>query len=455
MAKCNNQKLLNKITVSKIDKVNTEVSFAVLTDTSDCMRLNAKNYADTINTTTVSYNSYRIPGDMFNCLADGCRNTGTLVVTGLQENSIGASFIASYDATEFYAGVSTFYVYLPGSGIYDVSYTISDSSDNTQTNSDVYTVAVTAIAEGYYPIAIDFSKLPTEQNGTGWTASENGVKVTITVGMDGASIGDPIEYGISSVYFYNSIGELETRDVVKVGCITSRSGDLSFDTADTTCGSAEYDTDSLAVEVTYEGHQVTPNYWKLNPLEGKGDKTEGWNLTTTEKTILGPVTVNGIDFGYVQLADIHLDECGFTTAQLTGSCDVYDSQLAQISAPLPVNIDERQFILLDGTVTGASDAGRILVNTALIGQQILVSYPQNASVESFVANADNMEAKRVRMFETECYSDGTKITRTYNNVLLTSFPGSISNTDETTFSFTASVQPDSNGNYYERQRILA
>ena len=47
-----------------------------------------------------------------------------------------------------------------------------------------------------------------------------------------------------------------------------------------------------------------------------------------------------------------------------------------------------------------------------------------------------------------------KVNYIFNNVLVTSFPTTLSNTDETTFEFEVSIQKDNNGRFFEVQKLL-
>lgn len=448
MARCKNEALLSKIGVEKINKL-MEVDFSVLTDTDKCMKVNTKNYLGTTGT-SAAYNAYRVPEDMFNCLAEGCRNSGSLMMSGTAGAAVGATFAVPYDATDFFAGVCTYYLYFMGAGSYEVTAKVSDISDRNQKNADVYGQEVTVAGEGFLPFMLDFSTAPKTQEGTGWAASVNGAVVGISVKNKDDSLAP--NAGVSSLYFYSSLEDFEVNDVVKVGCLDEIAGDLTVDPVDASCWAAEYDPTSISIERTITARSVTPNYWKLNPLLGKGDKTDGWVIKSIEKEVL-PVTVNNVKYGYVQLTDMQMDECGFTTAAISGKCNVTDSALSRVNTPIPVALGERQFIILDGRTTVPDDAGKILLNEAMVGLNIAVSYPQKASIEQLVASDDRLGETRVRMSFKETHKDGVEYVYVYNNVLITSFPQTINN-EETTFEFTLSIQRDGNGNFFEKNRIL-
>ena len=445
MTRCTNDTLISKIGMKTLSKL-VEVDFAVLADIDSCVKVNTKNYIDYTGE-SATFNTYNVPEDMFNCLAEGCKNTGTLTVTNGVGSPSAASFAVTADATEFVAGVITHYVHLPAAGTYELALGISDIANQSQSNAYVYKKTIVAKSEGFYPVVVDLSKVPDEQVGTGWTATESGIIIHIEVTPEETILGN---IGFSSIYVYNSIEDFEVNDVVKIGCLDEFTGDLTVDPVEASCFGGGYDATSIAIERTLTGKSVTSNYWKLNPLMSKGNQTTGWVIQTTEKTVAETV-IDGVSYGYVQLPDMNMEECAFTTASIADSCNITDSLLSRVNTPVVVDINEKQFIVLDGSAS-ALDAGKILFHASLIGKELVVSYPKKVDVEHFVGNEDSLDTRRVRMSFTQEQTDGVKQNYVYNNVLITSFPGTV-NKEETTFSFTISVQRDKNGNFFEMYRI--
>ncbi|MBL1227992.1 hypothetical protein IW492_01950 [Enterococcus sp. BWB1-3] len=438
MTRCTNDTLISKIGMKTLDKL-VEVDFAVLADIDSCVKVNTKNYIDYTGT-SATFNTYNVPEDMFNCLAEGCKNSGTLTVTNGVGAVSGASFAVAADATEFVAGVITHYVHVPAAGTYELALTVSDIADKGQTNADVYQKTIIAAAEGFYPVVVDLSKLPEEQKGTGWSATESGIIVHIEATPEETVLST---IGFSSIYVYNSIEDFEVNDVVKIGCLDEFTGDLTVDPVEASCFGGGYDATSIAIERTLTGKSVSANYWKLNPLMSKGSQTTGWLIQTTEKTVAETV-IDGVSYGSIQLPDMNMEECAFTTAAMADSCNITDALLSRVNTPVVVDINEKQFIVLE--------AGKILFHSSLIGKELVVSYPKKVDVEHFVGNEDSLDSRRVRMSFTQEQTDGVKQNYVYNNVLITSFPGTV-NKEETTFSFTISVQRDKNGNFFEMYRV--
>lgn len=438
MTRCANDTLISKIGMKSLNKL-VEVDFAVLADIDSCVKVNTKNYIDYTGT-SAAFNAYSIPEDSFNCLAEGCKNSGTLTVMNGIGTASSATFAVNADATDFAAGVITYYVHFPAAGTYQLDTAVSDISDQGQTNADVYKKEIIVKEAGFHPVVIDLSKVPEEQKGTGWMASEGGIILKAEATPEDTVIGT---VGFSSIYVYNSIEDFEVNDVVKIGCIDEFAGEMTVDPVEASCFGAGYDATSIAIERTLTGKSATANYWKLNPLMSKGEQTTGWLIQTTERTI-SSTEIDGVTYGYVQLADMNMDECAFTTAAIADICNVTESLLSRVNTPVVVDINEKQFIVLD--------SGKILFHESLVGKAIVISYPKTVDVEHFVGSEASLDERRVRMSFTQEQTDGVKQNYVYNNVLITSFPGTVNN-EETTFEFTISVQRDKNGNFFEMYRI--
>lgn len=438
MARCNNEVLLRKIGMNPIDDTR-EVEFTVIRELPDCNKINTKHVVS--STGDYSYSAVIVPENKFECMRDGCVNTGTLMVSLKDEaNAHATIFKSKMDATEFAAGVITFYVYPIGEQpTYPMSVEVAISSSSTFENYDSYTFTVTSDmvgTDGFAPVFIDLSSTPTTSGGTGWEAIEAGAFIRV---------GGAENFGISSISIYNSVEDFEVSDVVKVACLTALDGTFDIPISDTTCFGAEYNIDDVTFERTITGSTVTPNYWLLNPMHGKGVKTTSSMGVNVERT----VSANG-DFGIVTLGDLNQDECGFMGIQIADHCNVTDAQLIQLSFPSTINIDEKHYFVVknsDGTST-------IYFNKNLVGLDVVIAYSKVVDVESHVGNLVNVGDTRVRMRYLRCYNDGTKYIRTYNNVYITSFPDAIPTDGNGEFSFTVAIQPDEDGNYYTDDRIL-
>lgn len=453
MGRCTNEELLGKIGLRKLEKW-MEVDFAILGDIDNCHRVNTRRYVQTQGK-GVSYNQYRVPEDMFHCMPEGCRNTGTLMLTSSDGDpdgepaTAGGMFTIPYDATEFSGGLATYYLYFEVAGTYTVNTIIADVTDSALDNSDVYSQEIMVTEEGFYPVVVDFSQVPDDVNGEGWNATEAGAIMEIQVISETLATFD---VGISTIQVHDTIEDFEVNDVVKVACLSDFTSDITVDATDASCFGSGYDPTSPSIDATVTGNSVTPNYWKLNPLMKKGTATDGWYIQGDSRVVQSTV-IDGVTYGYIQAPDMYVDECAFTAVQIDDQCNKTDAMLTRVNSPVVVALNERQFIVQDGKTSEPVNAGRILFNEALIGLKVLVSYPRMAdSVEQYVATDDALNRTKVRMsFEAES-NDGVRYVYTYNNVLITSFPFSLSG-DESEFSFTISIQRDSNNNFFTQTRI--
>lgn len=432
MGRCNLDTLLDMVGEKKLTK-EEEVTFSLHSDLPDCRKIDAKSYVEASGTPT--YNRFARPKNRFECLRSGCSNSGTLTLSVANETVL---YHAKYDATEFAAGVMTFYVKADDKA--PVAVTVKIADDKALTNADVYTVTIAATDvtdDGFAPVFIDLSSVPSSETGEGWTATRAGAYIQISA--------DKV-VGFSSISLFESIFDFEVNDAVKVSCLTEIGGSFDVDALEATCLQAGYDDSLSSLEYTVTGNKVTPNYWKLNPLLAKGDKTEGYFPVTTQKVVES--FQNGA-YGYVRLADANQDECGYFNVQIADECNFTDAYLAQLSIPVLANIDEGHYIIIrneDGTTD-------IVVNKALIGMSLKIGYPISVEIESeMVAHTDNLNGVRVRMTVPRTYTDGGRYLLIFDNVLITSFPATINN-EETEFSFTITIQRDKDGVFFRRQKI--
>lgn len=426
MARCNNGDLLHKIGVKKLEDWK-EVTFTTLADVNDCNKFNTKNYVSISG--EFSYEKSDRPENRFECEREGCTTSGTLYLPAAEETAV---FKAQLDATEFASGIVTMYIKADEA----VNLKVEFSDADTFTDADVYEKAYTVgdiTDDGYIPVAINLLDAPTSETGNGWTASASGVYVRV-------SADKPI--GVSTLAFYESIEDFETTDVVKIACLSEVGGTFDIPALETTCLSAGYDTSSLSFEHTITGRTITPNYWKLNPLHGKGTASTGSMPETVKKTV-------GAD-GKVTISDMSQDACGFIGAQLDDACNVADAGLKYLSIPTAVAVDAEHF----QTIKNADGTTDFVFNTKLAGKDVLITYPKTAEVERYVGHTDNVGTVRVKMSYTVELTDGTIEVHTFNNVLITSFPATITN-EETEFTFTINIQKDANGNWYTVDRLVA
>lgn len=457
MARCNrNEVIARKIGYKTVDKT-MEVDFTIMEDIDACAKINTRKFIETKSENSAYVSSSR-PEDMINpCGGFGCKTTGTLFIQteqtageteGQTVHTASGKFSTVSDATEYSAGVVSFYVHVPSAGTYTVKTTLSDIADQVQANADVYETEIVASKEGYVPLMIDLSKAPQSENGEGWMATQSGAVISIEVSKTDESA-EPISVGLSSIAFFDEIEDLIGNIVVKLGCLTGIDGNDTIDALEEQCLTAGYDESSTSIEreITFTTH--SPNALMLNPLLQKADSVDGFVMTTVEKVV---EEENG--YGVVTIADAYAEECGYIYASLNDDCNVTDSVLNRVNSPVLMDLDERQFQVMNGSVADVDFVGtKVYVDSALVGKNLLVSYPKQAEVEeSFVATEKGVNNRKVKMTYPRTTTDGYAEVYEYNNVLITSFPMSLSNeTQENSLSL--SIQRDSDGAFYRTKRI--
>ena len=435
MAKCKNEKFMSTVGVNKLTK-NVEVDFDVQRNLPDCQKINAGRYVST-TADNPRYDRFKIPKNQFECMQGLCVNSGTLYNSGSD-----TVYKFKLDATEFAAGVLTFYV-LGTTGNAEV--TISDAVGFV--NADKYTIDLADMAhgdDGYTAVVVDLSQEPTDI-GNGWSATGDSIYVKVKV--TGAT-------GISTLAMFESMDDFAVSTHVIARCLTGVDGSLDLDVAERTCfKGGQFDTSDLnGIEKTVSYKAITPNFWRLSPMYRKGYLTKAWDRETVEMTVKA---LSGTDYGYVTLDDIDQDECGFISIQVLYDCrdsqNAAEAMLDRLAIPSKVDMDGGHYQLIDngdGTTT-------ILFNEIHIGKNVLIAYPKVVEVaDSFDITDEDVNEVHTRMSYVKCYTDGTKYRFVYNNVLVTSFPDALSEDDEQEGELTLNIQRDANGRFGYAYRII-
>lgn len=452
MSKCNlNRVVAQKVGFNKVEKTQ-EVDFNLSTDIDACVKINTKNYTDYEGKTAPVYSRLAVPQDMINvCTVKGCKNTGTVMVSTKDTksdsnytHSASVTYAKATNAVLISGGIVYFYVDFPKAGTYTVTMTIGDIKGLD--NADVYTQTVVVTSEGYKPISADLSIAPTSEVGTGWTATTSGITLQIEVsGTDTVETGYMI--GVSSISIFEDVDDLATNEVVKLGCLSGIEGDDTIDAMEEQCLGSQYDTSSSSVERTLTATTWTPNVLMLNPFIHRSETTDGFYIATIEATVEQDTDSK---LGYVHISDAYDEECGFIYASISDSCNVTDSILTRINNPNLMNLDERQFQVISSYLNPTVDVeGSVLYfNEELIGKTVIISYPRAVEVEEFIATESGINDRRVKMTYTKTQSDGVVEVHVFENVLVTSFPQTVNNSDSD-FSFTISIQRDSEGKFFK------
>ena len=436
MAKCKNEKFMSTVGVNKLTK-NVEVDFDVQRNLPDCQKISAGKYVST-TAESARYDRFRIPKNQFECMQGLCVNSGTLFLEANDETV----YKFKLDATEFAAGVLTFYAYGTTG---NAEVTISDTA--AFTNADKYTIALADMAhgdDGYTAVVVDFSQTPTDI-GSGWNTSGDAiyVKVKLTAGT-----------GLSTMAMFESMDDFAVSTHVIARCLTGVDGSIDLDVAERTCfKGGMYDTTDLnGIEKTVTYKAITPNFWKLLPMYKKGYLTKAWDRETVEMTVKA---LTGTDYGYVTLDDIDQTECGFISIQVLYDCrdsqNVSEAMLDRLAIPSKIDMDGGHYQLIDN----GDGTTMILFNKMHIGKSILVAYPKVVDVaDSFDITDEEVNEVHTRMSYVKCYTDGTKFRFVYNNVLVTSFPDALSEDDEQEGELTLNIQRDANGRFGYAYRII-
>lgn len=435
MARCKNDALLSMIGSKKLQK-ETETEFVRHNYLPDCRRLVANNYVNTVSGAV--YDKWAVPKNQFECMRDGCVNSGTLTLDG----TAAPIYKLPWSAIDYANGVITMYV----KGDQGTTIEVSVSSDISMENADTYTVTIgndvpPASLDTYVPIVIDLSKTPTTVVGEGWDANPYGAYLRVKTPASKTT-------GISSIAIFDSLEDFEITATVVLSCLSQLGGSWDFEAVEATCfGNGGIDDEGIDnIEKTLTAKAMTPNYHLLNPLYSKGENTVGFDMVTVQK-VVEPESDGDPAYGMISLADAFSEECGFISVARADNCNVSDAHLTELKVPAYVDVDEGHFIAIR-----AEGEIHIIVNKALIGQTLIIRYPQAVDVEEFVYDVDAVRDTRWRWSYTRTYTDGTKYRFTFDNVIITSFPDEITD-EEGEFEFTIAIQKDALGRFGRAQKI--
>lgn len=447
MSVCDNKILIEKLTTSPLDN-DTEIHVTVLSNLTACTAVNTRDFAFTtaVPGTARSFNEYLRPHDEFQCLPEGCVNSGTLQVTGGIGATVWAGTTISTDATKFVAGILTFFTYLRAPGTQTIRVSISDFEDPGFNDADIYEYEATALLAGFVPIAIDLAEAPSSITGSGWSDSDLGINIRIEV--DPVSTGTQGYAYLSSLRIFNSLLDFRVNETVIMGCVENITGDNTVDVTTSTCFGASVDENSASFDRDVLARAITPNWNILSPMMRRGEATEG-SIPKTVQLRVRETVRDGKTFGMVRITNINPDECRFLYAQLADSCDVKDSQKFLSSSPVAISITPTDFIRLSGINTPAVDQGVLLFHESLIGEEVRISYPKKVSVSEWIADGRDANRRRTNVMVVRKVKGEIEMIDTYSNVIVTSFPDT-NTRDETDFNLAFSVQRDRDGEFFKR-----
>lgn len=440
MSKCNSESFAFR--QDQIGKLKNQdiIILDILDELSSCAKINARTAGTTgTGLDALYFNAANVPEDAFGCSKNKCFNTGTLQGTASATTVIFPELVKNLDATLYAAGILTGYALLPeAAAALNISVEIADYYDATFANTDTYTVAIKPeLGAGLYPFVIDLGTAPTSSKGNGWTPSTLGVRLKVQI----ATVAEDDIVGISSFAFFESLEDLQIDKTVIVSCIDSFGDSQSFDVIEGACSTSEFDPNSGTMTGTITANKVSGNFWLLNPTAYKSDiETIGIPAIVT-RTVVAE-TINGTEYGVIQLSDMVENECGFIYIQTPG-CANNASELTRVSAPQPVAIDGTQYQVLS-TASGLANLGKILVSKEWVGQELNIVYRKAVEADVIVVK-DEFKSYHVRAIAPINKKDGSVEYHVYENIFVTTSANNISRSAETTVELQFNVAADENG----------
>lgn len=446
MAKCSSDSFSFRL--EQVGKLKNEdiVILDILDDLASCAKINTRTAASTgVGLDGLYYNAANVPEDAFGCSKNKCFNTGTLQGVATATSVTFPELVKNMEATNYAAGLLTGYALLPDnseSGAaatpISITVTIADYYDKNFANTDVYTISLTPeLGAGLYPFVIDLGTAPTSTTGNGWTPSALGVRLKVTFGD--VAVDDIV--GISSFAFFESIEDLQIDKTVIVSCIDSIGDSQSFDVIEGACSGSEYDANSGSMTGTITANKVSGNFWLLNPTAYMSDMESIGVPAIATRTVVAE-TINGTEYGVIQLSDMMQDECGFIYIQTPG-CANNSSELTRVSSPQPVKIDATQYQVLS-TASGLANLGKILVSNEWVGQDLNVVYRKAVDADVIVVK-NEFKSYHVRAIAPLNKKDGSVEYHIYENIFVTTAANNISRSSETTVELQFNVAADENG----------
>lgn len=446
MSKCSSDSFTFRL--DQVGKLKNEdiVILDILDDLSSCAKINTRTAGTTgTGISGLYFNAANVPEDAFGCSKNKCFNTGTLQGTASATTAIFPELVKAMDATLYAAGLITGYVLLPASETaITVSVQVADYYDSAFANADTYSVSIKPeLGAGLYPFVVDLGTEPTSSAGNGWTPSTLGVRLKVS--LSGVVSSDVV--GISSFAFFESIEDLQIDKTVIVSCNDTIGDNQSFDVIEGACSTSEFDPNSGSMTGSIVANKVSSNFWLLNPTAYAEDVEVAGIPSIVTRTVVAE-TINGVEYGSIQLSDMVEGECGFMYVQTPG-CANNASELVRVSSPQPVALDGTQYQVLS-TASGLNNLGKILVSKEWVGQDLNIVYRKQVEAD-VIAIRDEFKSYHVRAIAPFNKKDGSTEYHIYENIFVTTAANNISRSSETTVELQFNVAADENG---VRKRVV-
>ena len=207
------------------------------------------------------------------------------------------------------------------------------------------------------------------------------------------------------------------------------------------CAASEFDPNSGTMTGTITANKVSSNFYLLNPTAYAED-IESIGVPSIVTRTVTAETINGVDYGVIQLSDMVEGECGFIYIQTPG-CANNATELIRVSSPLPVALEGTQYQVLS-TASGLANLGKILVSSEWVGQELNVVYRKGIDADVIVVR-DEFKSYHVRAIAPLNKKDGSTEYHIYENVFLTTNANNISRSSDTTIEIQFNVAADENG----------
>lgn len=409
--------------------------------------LSTKNYREITKGEFQSFDALTTPEDMIRCNEKACHMTGTLYVKPV-EGEATVTYDIRGDYTKAGFGFHYLYVTFLGSDTVTVEAKVSDLHDVEGKNSYTYAVELTGagLATDVFQVAqFDFANPLSikSQTGTGWIPSEDGIHVEYTIkhkDKADALVKEP--FGISSIKTIACKNELHKSDNVLISCLESFTHGISLGASDARCFGSGYDPSSTEITTSISGATRSLNDFWLNPLESKGGTIVAGIPTTRVFTVKGK-TVNGTEYGYIELADLY-PTCNSVIISLGENCNgVY---LEPLQVPSVTPVDHNEFVAISNVK--AQDFGTVYVNKKYINREVLVTYDAEKEVEHFEANEDRLDSFEAEFTVPRVATNGKReYLRFYG--IITSHSEEFNNSDEVNLSLEVTFVRR-NGKFYDR-----
>ena len=457
MAKCDSKGFV--IRQDQMGKLKNDdmIAISVLDNLASCAKIDTRNNDTASNAglkTGAFYNAANTPADAFGCSKNSCYNTGTYqgAVAAEATSVTFGDFKKTFDGTLYATGIVTAYFLLPD-GDFTVSLTITDYTEDTWTNYDVYNKTVHATKGNggsyLYPVQFDLSAAPSSDAGTGWVPSSIGAKLKFGVtGVSPTALAENDVLGISSIAFYESIEDLELNKTILLSCLDTFGDTQSFDVVEGACSTSEYDPQSGSVTFSLTANKWSENLKYINPTLRKTDDGEFGVMNIVTRTVGDASTISAeLDgYGFIQLSDMVEADCGFVYIQTPG-CAGNSHDLTRVNAPIPTingTVDSDKFQVLTSDYMGDKSLGLILVGKDWIGQDLNIIYRKKVTAEVWEVTNEFREFN-VAILAPFRKKDGTREWHLYENAFVTTVPNNISRSDETTVELEFTIAADENG----------